>query len=82
MQTAGYMNLILGLVFAPLLGGVINRTKAVFAGRTGQPLLQPYYDIYKNFRKGAVYSKTTSWVFRAGPIVGLALCLWPLRLFR
>ena len=72
MQTAGCMNIVLGLVFAPLLGGIINRTKAVFAGRTGQPLLQPYYDIYKNFCKGAVYSTTTSWLFRAGPIVGLA----------
>jgi formate hydrogenlyase subunit 4 len=75
MQAAGYMNIVLGLVFAPLLGGIINRTKAVFAGRTGQPLLQPYYDMYKYFRKGAVYSRTTSWLFSAGPIVGLASAL-------
>ena len=72
MQTEAFMNFFLGLVFAPLLGGIINRTKAAFAGRTGQPLLQPYYDLYKNFRKGAVYSTTTSWLFRAGPIAGLA----------
>ncbi len=80
MQTAGYMNIVLGLVFAPLLGGIINRTKAAFAGRTGQPLLQPYYDIYKNLRKGAVYSTTTSWLFRAGPIVGLSSALIALAL--
>lgn len=60
------------LLLAPLLLGLINRTKAVFAGRRGQPILQPYYDLRKLLGKGAVYSRTTSWVFRAGPIVTLA----------
>jgi formate hydrogenlyase subunit 4 len=63
---------LLALVLSPLLHGLINRTKAVFAGRKGQPLLQTYYDLGKLLRKGAVYSRTTTWVFRAGPIVGLA----------
>jgi formate hydrogenlyase subunit 4 len=53
--------------------GVINRTKAFFAGRRGQPLLQPYWDIRKLFHKGATYSVTTTWVFRAGPVVGMAI---------
>ena len=52
--------------------GIINRTKAWFAGRRGQPLLQAYYDLWKLLQKGAVYSRTTTWVFVAGPIVGLA----------
>jgi formate hydrogenlyase subunit 4 len=68
-------NPILGIIIAPFLLGVINRTKAVFAGRTGQPLLQPYYDIWKLLRKGAVYSRTTSWIFRTGPVLGLAVTL-------
>jgi formate hydrogenlyase subunit 4 len=62
----------LALGLAPLLLGVINRTKAAIAGRIGQPLLQPYRDLRKLMRKGAVYSRTTTWVFRAGPVVGLA----------
>jgi len=57
---------------APLLPGIINKTKAFFAGRTGQPVLQAYCDLAKLLRKGAVYSRTTSWLFRAGPIVQLA----------
>jgi formate hydrogenlyase subunit 4 len=65
----------LALIAAPLLLGVINRIKAVFAGRTGQPLLQAYYDLFKLLRKGAVYGKTTSWIFRAGPVVGLSSVL-------
>ena len=64
--------LLAGLLLAPLLLGVINRTKAFFAGRRGAPLLQAYYDLGKLLRKGAVYSRTTTWVFRAAPAVGLA----------
>ncbi len=60
------------LLGAPFLLAVINRTKAFFAGRHGPPLLQPYYDLAKLLRKGATYSQTTTWVFRAGPVVGLA----------
>ncbi len=64
--------LILAMVLAPFLQGVINRTKGVAAGRVGQPLLQPYRDLLKLVRKGAVYSQTATWVFRAAPVVGLA----------
>ncbi len=60
------------LALPPLLLGIVNRTKAIFAGRRGAPLLQPYFDLAKLLRKGAVYSRTTTWVFRAGPVVGLA----------
>jgi formate hydrogenlyase subunit 4 len=66
------VNVLLSLVLSPLLAGVINRTKAVFAGRNGHPILQLYYDLFRLLNKGAVYSRTTSWVFRAGPIVGLS----------
>ena len=55
---------------APLLLGVIQRTKAVLAGRTGPPLLQPYWDLAKLFRKGFIVSRTTTWVFLAGPVLG------------
>lgn len=72
MQITSFLNILLGLLFAPLLLGIINKTKASFAGRTGQPLLQTYYDIIKQLQKGAVYSKTTSWIFRAGPVAGLS----------
>ncbi|MGD0897862.1 MAG: NADH-quinone oxidoreductase subunit H [Thermoguttaceae bacterium] len=63
---------VLGLLLAPLLPGIINRTKAVFAGRRGPSLLQAYYDLAKLLRKGAVYSRTTTWVFRLAPPGGLA----------
>src|SRR6266481_1031798 len=66
------LHMLLALSFAPLLPGLIAKTKAVFAGRVGPPVLQPYYDLIKLFQKGSVFSTTTTWVFRAGPVVGLA----------
>lgn len=72
MNTLSILNLLAGLILAPLLPGIINRTKAVFAGRHGQPVLQTYFDIIKLLRKGAVYSRTTSWIFRLSPVIGLA----------
>lgn len=35
------------------------------------PLLQPYYDIIKLMGKGMVFSTTTTWIFRTGPVVTL-----------
>jgi formate hydrogenlyase subunit 4 len=66
------IHLLLVALMPPLLFGVINRTKALIAGRTGAPFLQPYFDLYRLFRKGTVFSHTTTWVFRAGPIITLA----------
>jgi formate hydrogenlyase subunit 4 len=65
------IHVLLALTLPPLLFGVITKTKALFAGRVGPPVLQPYYDLFKLFRKGSVFSTTTTWVFRAGPVVGL-----------
>lgn len=62
---------LLALALAPLLAGVINRVKAKFAGRRGRPYLQLYYDLAKLLCKNAVYSTTTSFVFRLGPLVNL-----------
>lgn len=59
----------------PMLMSVIAKTKAWFGGQTGPPWLQPYWDLLKLCRKGAVYSETTTWIFRAGPTVSLAALL-------
>jgi formate hydrogenlyase subunit 4 len=60
------------LLLAPLLPGIITRTRCWLTGRRGPPLLQTYADLLKLLAKGAVYSSTTTAVFRAGPLVGLA----------
>jgi formate hydrogenlyase subunit 4 len=67
------LHLGLLLFLAPLLPGAIGKVKAAFGGRTGAPLLQLYFDLWKLLRKGSVCSDTTTWLFRAGPVVGLAV---------
>jgi len=66
------IHLALLIIMPPLLLGVINKTKAWFAGRNGPPVLQTYYDILKLVRKGMGISTTTTWIFLAGPVVTLA----------
>lgn len=65
---------LLGFV-APALPGVAVKTKSLLTGRRGPPLLQLYADLWKQVRKGAVYSRTTTWVFRAGPVVAFVSLL-------
>jgi formate hydrogenlyase subunit 4 len=69
------LHLALLLALPPLLPGVVARVKAIVAGRRGPPLVQPYRDLLRLLRKGAVYGAGTSWVFRAGPVVALATAL-------
>jgi formate hydrogenlyase subunit 4 len=72
MIVRALLQLVLLLALPPLLLGVVNRVKSLVAGRTGPPLLQLYWDLAKLVRKGTVQSRTTTWVFRAGPVAGLA----------
>jgi formate hydrogenlyase subunit 4 len=75
--------LALLLLLAPLLPGVATRTRAFLTGRRGAPVHQLYFDLAKLWRKGVVYSTTTTWVFRLAPVAVtvtaiLAACLLPL----
>jgi formate hydrogenlyase subunit 4 len=64
---------VLTLLFlGPLIPGLIAKVKARMAGRSGPPVLQLYYDLARLFRKEAVLSRTTTWVFLAGPAATVA----------
>lgn len=69
------LQLVLVALLAPLLTGVIRKTKALVAGRSGPPLLQLYFDIAKLLRKRTVLSETTTWVFLLGPAAAVAVPL-------
>jgi formate hydrogenlyase subunit 4 len=75
------ISLILALVLAPLFPGVILKTKAFFAGKKGPPLLIKYYTLFKLLRKGSVYSTSTSFVFKLGPVVSFAASVMILLFF-
>jgi formate hydrogenlyase subunit 4 len=72
MSATGALTVIAAAFLSPLFLGVIQRTKSLFAGRTGPPLLQLYTDLAKLLRKGAAVSRTTTAVFRLGPAAAVA----------
>lgn len=74
-MTNTLIHILLLVVAPPLVLGVIVKTKALFAGRVGPPVLQLYYDLWKLFRKDSVTSRTTTWVFVIGPVAGLITAL-------
>lgn len=60
------------LLLAPLVSGIIKKTKAFFQTRQGPGIFQVYLDIYKWFRKDSVVSEHTSWIFTATPYIYFA----------
>ena len=71
----GALQIALMLVLPILFVGVVNRTKAIWAGRRGPPLVQSAYDLVRLFRKRPVYSEVTSELFWLGPLTLLATTL-------
>ena len=66
------LNIILLLILPIPFLGLINRVKALWAGRQGAPILQTAYDLWKLLHKDEVISKTTSFIFRLSPAVQIA----------
>jgi formate hydrogenlyase subunit 4 len=66
------LSLILITVAAAFFTGIIIRTKSIASGRKGPGLMQPLWDVLRLFRKGTVYSRTTSYIFRIAPTIYFA----------
>jgi formate hydrogenlyase subunit 4 len=75
MTAARIVTLLAVLLLAPALPGIATRTKALLTGRRGAPMLQLYADLARLLRKGVVYSRTVTVVFRAAPVVLTATVL-------
>ncbi len=52
--------------------GILIRIKSLASGRKGPGIMQPMRDIIRLLRKGAVYSRTTSYIFQIAPTVYFA----------
>lgn len=55
--------------------GIVIRTKSIFSGRKGPGIFQPLKDVWRLFRKGSVYSKTSSFIFQIAPSIYFASVL-------
>ena len=69
------LNTLLMIVVAVAIPGVINRTRAVLAGRKGVPFTQHLSNVRLLLRKGSVYSTTTTALFRIAPAVYLGAAI-------
>jgi len=60
------------VLMAPLLKGVIDNLKAKLQSRRGPPLLQPYFDLAKLFRKERMTTPNAALIFISAPYVAFA----------
>jgi formate hydrogenlyase subunit 4 len=61
------VQLLLVLLAAPLVNGIIKKTKARLQNRRGATVFQPYFDLAKLLKKEVIIPSTSSWIFRATP---------------
>lgn len=63
------LSLILIIIAGAFFSGVIIRVKSIASGRKGPGVFQPIKDVTRLFKKGVVYSETTSFVFQIAPTI-------------
>ena len=69
------LSVILAVALAPLFIGIVNQTKAYFAGRKGPGLFRLYADILKLFGKSCPRHAHASWIFAISQPVSFASVL-------
>jgi len=65
----GIISLLIVLGFAPLFAGLVNKLKAIFTGRLGAPVLQPYSDLKRLFRKETINANSSSFISVISPTI-------------
>jgi len=61
------ISLLLILLMSLFFTGIVIRTKSILSGRKGPGIFQPMRDIFRLWKKGSVYSVTTSFIFQIAP---------------
>lgn len=69
------ISFILILVASLFFPGILLRIKSYTSGRKGPGIFQPLKDVWRLFKKGSVYSKTTSIIFQVAPSIYFASVL-------
>ena len=68
---AGLAQAIFLLAFAPLVVGIINKTKAIMQKRRGASIFQEYFDLYKWWQKPVILTPYTTTIFKIAPLIYL-----------
>ena len=72
--------LILVLICALLYPSTIDKTKAILSGRKGPKIYQFIFDVWRQFKKGNVYSNSSTFVFQISATVNFVCVLTALLL--
>jgi len=67
----GIISVLSILLLAPLFAGLVNKLKAIFTGRIGAPILQPYYDLRRLLRKETINAGSSSFISTISPVINL-----------
>ncbi len=65
----GIISLVLILGLSPLFVGLVNKQKAIFTGRIGASLLQPYYELMKLIKKETINATSSSFISAVTPMI-------------
>lgn len=65
----GIISVLVIIGLAPLFAGLVNKQKAKLTGRVGAPILQPYYELQRLFKKETINATTSSFISRVAPIL-------------
>ena len=63
------LQILVVLVFAPLMSGILARLKEMVQSKRGPSIFQPYRDLWKLFHKDEIVSEDSSWIFRFTPYI-------------
>ncbi len=65
-------NIAVVIFFPFIFTGIVNKTKAIWGGRKGAPVIQPWYDFIRLMKKSEVISTVTTPVFFLFPVIALS----------
>lgn len=65
----GIISILIILLLAPMFAGLVNKLKAIFTGRIGAPIFQPYYDLKRLIRKETINANSSSFISAISPVI-------------
>lgn len=65
----GILSILLILGLAPLFVGTVNKQKSKLTGRIGAPIIQPYYELKRLFKKETINAVNSSFISRTAPLI-------------
>ena len=68
--------LLFVVLLSPLIAGILKKTEERFESKVGPPILQPYFDLAKLFRRESIHTAEASTLFTSAPYLLFGLYLF------